>query len=104
MISPVATKWILIGLLSVPFVPIASSDGADRIDVALHAAPIEENKATTPLLFPYDKEKSDNGSFEKPFKNKPDILSRLFKINIDRLRNQTDQASSWSESPRSVSK
>ncbi|XP_076380505.1 sushi, von Willebrand factor type A, EGF and pentraxin domain-containing protein 1 isoform X1 [Megalopta genalis] len=89
MTDPIASKWILIGLLSIPFVLIVSSD---RIDTGLHVG-VEEDKATS-MFYDYYKDISENESTEnteKPFKNKPDTLSRLFKMNIDRLKNQTDQ-------------
>ncbi|KZC10086.1 Sushi, von Willebrand factor type A, EGF and pentraxin domain-containing protein 1 [Dufourea novaeangliae] len=93
MIGPVARRYILIGLLSSMFVSIASFDTTNLIDKGPPLGVPEENKAK-PWYFNYSEKRNGNLSFEnaeKAFKNKADILSRLFKIHIDRLKNQTDQ-------------
>lgn len=94
MIDPAASKWILIGSLSILFVPIVSFDIADEIDKGLDFGVAEENKVS-PLFFDFYYKQNASRSFENTEKSfrKADTLSPLFNIHIDRLKNQTDQAS-----------
>lgn len=96
MIGPSARKCILIGLLSRLLVSIASSNEVALFDKELHFGATEGN-STLFLNFgerrAATRRESDASlvNAEKTFKNKANTLSRLFKIHIDRLKNQTDQ-------------
>nr|XP_031840166.1 sushi, von Willebrand factor type A, EGF and pentraxin domain-containing protein 1-like isoform X1 [Nomia melanderi] len=92
MIDPAASKWILVGSLSILFVSIVSFDIAEEIDEGLDFGILEENKVS-PLSFGSYYKQNANGSFEKSEKSfrKADTLSPLFNIRIDGLKNQTDQ-------------
>ncbi|XP_076231899.1 sushi, von Willebrand factor type A, EGF and pentraxin domain-containing protein 1 isoform X3 [Calliopsis andreniformis] len=98
MISPLIRKYILTGLLLRLFLSTVCFNDAVQFDEGLHFGGSEEDKINQ--LFPNFGEKRSthhhdlnitSKNSEKVFKNKANTLSRLFKIHIDRLKNQIDQ-------------
>ncbi|XP_076388011.1 sushi, von Willebrand factor type A, EGF and pentraxin domain-containing protein 1 isoform X1 [Megachile rotundata] len=92
MISSVARKCILIGLLSRLLIAIAYFHDFSRFEG------FEVGSVDTGLIVDFKERRHANHAFNKSleniqrtFKNKANTLSRLLKIHVDRLRNETDQ-------------
>lgn len=98
MISSAARQCILIWLFLRLFVPTVSFNDASRFDEGLLGFEGEED-IMAPWFPSFDEKRSADQrdlnvtlkNSVKMFKNKANTLSRLFKIHIDRLKNQIDE-------------
>lgn len=96
MIGSITRKCILIGLLSRLLIAIALFDNFPRFDEDFHFEVGAVND-TASLIVNFKEKRHANQlnesleNVQRTFQNKANTLSRLLKIHIDRLRNETDQ-------------